>query len=85
MFFVAYKMRLEKAAQPKLVRKIKERTRGRLRGLISRLYNTTAIDKFGYANYSQSAHRDHEQHAGRSLRERSYSFFNRFWSIACRY
>ena len=42
---IAYKMLLEKkAAQPK------ERTRG----LISYLYNYTAIDRFGYANYSQS-------------------------------
>ena len=52
LFLIAYKMLLERAAQPQLVGRIKDITRG----LISRLYNCTAIDRFGYANFLQSAH-----------------------------
>ena len=41
--------------------------KGKNRGLISHLNNCTAIDRFGYANYLQSAHREYTQHVERSL------------------
>ena len=57
---------LKKAAQLKLVGRIKERTRGFHFTFIS---YCTAIDCFGYANYLQSTHREYA-HVGCSLRER---------------
>ena len=60
---------LIKRALPKLVGKIKERTRD----LISRLYNCMAVDRFTYANYSQIALREYAQHVERSLTDR-FSF-----------
>ena len=53
---------LQNAPQPTLdgIRKI-------TLGLISRLYNYTAVNPFGYANYSQSARRGYVQNVKRSL------------------
>ena len=47
--------------------------RAQLKDLISRLYNYMAVDRFGYANYSQSTHREYAQHIGRTLPNR-FSF-----------
>ena len=57
---------LIKRAQSQLVGK-------RTRDLISHLYNCMAVDRFGYANYSQSPHSEYAQHVGRSLTDR-FSF-----------
>ena len=45
-YLIAYKMLLEKAAQPRLTGRIKERTPG----LISGLYNCTGIDRLDTLN-----------------------------------
>ena len=60
---------LIKRAQPKLVGKIKERTRD----MIFHLYNCMAVNRFGYAICSQSAHREYAQHVKRSMTDR-FSF-----------
>ena len=76
-YLIVYKCFLIKTAQPKLVGKIKERTRG----LISRLNNCIAIDRFRLAYYSQIALREYAQHVDHSLIDGSHSLVFVSWSL----
>ena len=49
------------------------------------LYNCMAMDRFGYANYSQSARREYAQHVERTLTVRSYSLVFDSWSLLVSY
>ena len=44
-----------------------------------------AMDRFGYANYSQSARREYAQHVERTLTVRSYSMVFVKWSLLVSY